>query len=136
MNDLLASILDTLIPPSHDGRMPGAGSLGLEDRVRDETAEAGEMIREGLEAASFRGFVQLDSDARAAVLQEIDASQPAFLPALYTRTCIAYYQHPDVRVGLGLPPHPPHPKGYELEPGDLAALERVRRRGKCYRDAV
>ena len=40
-----------------------------------------------------------------------------------------------VLVGLGLEPRPPHPKGYELEPGNLDALERVRARGKLYREA-
>jgi hypothetical protein len=47
----------------------------------------------------------------------------------------AYYQHPKALEGLGLEPRPPHPKGYDLEPGNLDALERVRARGKLWRDA-
>ena len=68
-------------------------------------------------------------------VREIESTQPAFIPTLFVPTCIAYYQHPEVLIGLGLEPRPPHPKGYDLDPGNLEALERVRRRGKRYRDA-
>lgn len=135
MNDLLTAILDTLIPKSSDGLMPGAGSLGLADAVREKTTAAAGVLAEGLTAAEARGFVDLDAPGRVAALREIEADLPAFIPTLYIPTCIAYYQHPDVRVGLGLPSHPPHPKGFDLEPGDLANLDRVRQRGKLYRDA-
>ena len=36
MNHVLDAILDTLIPPSEDGRMPGAGSLGLAETEVEE----------------------------------------------------------------------------------------------------
>lgn len=136
MNDLLDAILDTLIPPGDDGRMPSAGSLGIADTVREQTRAAKDVVAAGLTAAEAAGFVQLDLAGRVAVLRELESSQPAFVPTLYLPTCAAYYQHPKVLVGLGLEPRPPHPKGYDLEPGDLQALERVRARGKLYRDAT
>ena len=135
MNDLLTVILDTLIPPSQDGNMPGAGALGLADTVREKTSAATAVVAAGLAAAEASGFADLDASGRVAVLREFETSQPAFIPTLFFPTCIAYYQHPDVLVALGLSPNPPHPKGYDLEPGDLSALARVRSRGKLYRDA-
>ena len=139
MNDSLDStldaILETLIPPSEDGRMPGAGSLGLADAVRAQAGAAGDLFAAGLAAAEAAGIAELDLPDRVAVLRELESTQPGFVPILYFPTCTAYYRHPQVLVGLGLEPRPPHPKGYELEPGNLEALERVRARGKRYRDA-
>ena len=135
MHELLDAILDTLIPPSEDGRMPGAGSLGLAAAVAEETKAAGEVVAAGLAAAEAAGFAERDLEGRVALLRDLESSQPAFVPTLFFTTCAAYYQHPKVLVGLGLEPRPPHPKGYALEPGNLDALERVRARGKLYRDA-
>jgi hypothetical protein len=134
MNDLLDAILDTLIPPSKDGRMPGAGSLGIADAVRAEASETHEVVEAGLEAAAAAGFLELDADGRTELLRELDATQPTFVSTLYVPACTAYYQHPEVWGGLGLEARPPHPKGYELEAGNLDQLERVRARGKLYRD--
>jgi len=133
MNALLDMILDTLIPESPDGRMPAAGSLGLADTVRAEVASARDIVGAGLTAAEERGFADLDAEGRIAALREIEADQPAFVQTLLFPTCVAYYQHPDVIAALGMDPRPPHPKGYELEEGNLDALERVRARGPLYR---
>lgn len=135
MNDLLGSILDTLIPPSDDGRMPGAGAIGLAAAVREQTLESADVLAAGLAAAEASGFAELDLEGRVAVLRELESTQPAFIPTLFFPTCTEYYRHPKVLVGLGLEPRPPHPKGYELESGNLDALERVRARGQLYRDA-
>jgi len=134
MNDLLNLILDTLIPASEDGRMPGAGSLGLADTIREQTAAAREVVDAGLDAARAAGFEELDLEGRVALLREMESSHPAFVGSLYVPTCTAYYQHPQVMLGLGLEGRPPHPKGYDLEPGNLDGLEKVRARGKLYRE--
>ena len=57
-----------------------------------------------------------------------------FLPVLLFQTYQGYYQIPAVLAALGLPPRPPHPKGYEIEPNDLELLEPVRAREKMYRE--
>lgn len=135
MNDLLNLILDTLIPPSADGQMPGAGSLDITDSVRAQAAAAGDVLESGLAAAESKGFAKLDEAARVVALREIETAEPAFIPTLFIPTCLAYYKHPKVLIGLGLDPRPPFPRGYTLEPGNLDGLERVRARGKIYRDA-
>jgi hypothetical protein len=132
-NDLLDLVLDTLIPESEDGRMPGAGMLGLAHAVREQTAQAKDLIEAGLAAVEAAGFADLDLDGRVNALRELEASHPGFVPFLYMTLCVAYYQHPKVRVGLGLDAGPPYPKGYTLEPGNLDALERVRERGPLWR---
>ena len=133
MPDLLAVLLDTLIPPSDDRRMPGAGALGLAAAVRESVGD--DELSAGLAALEGARFDTLDLDERVAVLRELEGSQPAFVPAVYSPTCRLYYQHPEVQAGLGLRPGPPHPQGYDVESGNLEALERVRARGRLYREA-
>jgi len=139
--DPLSAVLDTLIPPSTDGRLPGAGELGLAAALRERTAELGALIDQGLAAADAaaaeRGadrFAALPAEQRVSVLREVESRQPAFLPSLLFELYAAYYRDPRVLTGLGLEARPPHPQGYALEPGDLGALERVRARGRLYRE--
>ena len=133
MPDLLPLLLDTLIPPSDDRRMPGAGALGLAAAVRESVPD--DALSAGLAALEGARFDALDTTERVALLRELEGSHPAFIPAVYRPTCMIYYQHPEVQAGLGVRPGPPHPKGYDLEPGNLDALERVRARGRLYREA-
>jgi hypothetical protein len=43
----------------------------------------------------------------------------------------AYYQHPRVLEGLGEPPRPPFPDGYDLEETDPQLLEKLRDRQRA-----
>jgi len=142
---LLASVLDEIIPSSDDGRFPGAGSLGLAGFVEQNLQKMPEFrpaIVQGLSALEdlasrrgSRGFAALSRPDKLDVLRELAAQQPAFLPGLILQTYAGYYQDSRVIEALGLEPRPPHPKGYELEPGDLTLLEPVRRRRKMYRES-
>lgn len=141
----LAAVLDTLLPPSEDGTMPGAGELGLVEaleRAVRRTPELEPGILNGLaalaEVAAARGadgFAALPPAERPAALEALSATASAFVPSLVFPTYVAYYQHPRVLEGLGVPPRPPHPLGYPLEEGDLSLLEPVRARRRLYRDA-
>ena len=135
MNDLLNLILDTLIPASEDGRMPSAGSLGLADTIWEQTVDVREGVEAGLHAVQTAGFEELDLEGRVDLLRQMGSTHPAFVESLYVPTCTAYYQHPKVMLALGLEGRPPYPKGYDLEPGNLDGLEKVRARGKLYREA-
>lgn len=140
----LAALLDHVIPPSADGRMPGAGAVGLADRIsRELSARPGvlEVVRGGLAsldriARGERGdpFAKLPAADRRGVLDQVSAAEPGLVPSLAFPTYIAYYEHPTVLAALGLEPRPPHPQGYELEAFDESLLEGVRRRSPSYRE--
>ena len=139
--DRLEAILDTLIPPSDDGRLPGAGAIGLAPTLLERMADVRAVIDQGMAVADAcageRGgadFAALSMDDRVAALRDVESREPAFIPSLLFHAYSIYYQNPRVQVALGLEPRPPHPKGYELEPGDFGALERVRARGRLYRE--
>jgi hypothetical protein len=134
---VLACVLDEIVPPSADGRMPGAGALGLADAVERFVANAGALsgLANGLDALAAQGFPTLPREQRAAALAAFAARETGFVPGLIFPTYTSYYQHPRVYHALGLDPRPPHPQGYTLEAGDFAKLEAVRARGPIWRRA-
>ena len=135
----LASVLDELIPPSADGRLPGAGQLGLAGYVIEalqKTPELAAMVAQGLSdlddqarRRNVPGFAALAQADKVQLLTEW-----GFVLPLMVHVCAGYYQHARVVEGLGLEVRAPHPKGYEMEPNDLSLLDGVRRRPKLYRE--
>jgi len=111
------------------------------ERAVQRTPELEPGILDGLaalaEVAAARGangFAALPPAERPAALEALSATAPTFVPSLVFPTYLAYYQHPRVLEGLGVPARPPHPLGYPLEEGDLSLLDPVRARGRLYRD--
>lgn len=141
----LAGVLDLLIPPSDDGRLPGAGEAGVATRIaatagRDASLAA--VVGAGLAALEedartrgASGFLALAAADRLAALHAIAPAQAGFLASLLFHTYAGYYQEGRVLEGLGLEARPPFPKGFAMEPFDAARVARVRGRGKLYRDA-
>jgi len=141
----LAALLDEIIPPSADGRLPGAGELGIAAHVERGLAQMPfliPLVAEGL--ASLDGlalqrdassFAALARGERRAVVEELVATQPGFLGPILFHTYSGYYQQPRVLEGLGLEPRPPFPKGHVVEPGDFGLLDAVRARGPIWRRA-
>ena len=139
---LLTDVLDRLIPSS--GRLPAAGALGVADyidRVLNGSTDIRRAILEVLlqiDAAAgrehSRAFSELEGGRKDAVLRRVEASEPEGFEALLRQAYNGYYSDPTVITGLGLEARPPQPLGYELEPGDLSPLEKVRRRGRMYRE--
>ena len=140
--DLLARVLDTLVPPG-DG-FPAAGAVAL-DHVLGRAAASADLARlvaDGLrvveEASRIHevgGFGALPVDAREGVLRRVEQSHPEFFEALVRHTYDGYYSHPTVLTRLGLDPSPPHPRGHRVEAADPPDLARVRARGPLYRPA-
>jgi len=137
----LAGVLDVVIPPSEDGRLPGAGEAGIAEGIWQNVPDLRAVIVQGLAAlgdlAAARGagvFAELSEQAKRDVLNELAATQPAFLPGLIFQTYVSYYQNARVVEALGLEARPPHPAGYDLEEGDLTLLDAVRQRPKRYRE--
>lgn len=136
----LACVLDTLLPPTPDGRVPGAGALGLGESLAAK-ADLAEVIRVGLigldRLARERGasdFASVAPEQRAELLEALAATDPGFVPALVFHGYVAYYQHPQVVEALGLEARPPHPAGYPIEPWDQGLLEPVRGRTRLFRE--
>jgi hypothetical protein len=139
----LRAVLDEIIPPSGDGRLPGAGELGLVSCIEEAMVRSPDLrpaVEQGLTALRARAeelggpFETLEPSVRRDALNEVAARQPAFLPGLIFHVFTGYYQEGRVLEGLGLEPRPPHPQGYPLEAGDLSLLDPVRERGRRYRE--
>jgi hypothetical protein len=141
----LAPVLDEVIPAREDGRVPGAGELGVARYVSQAlrlTPDMEPVIVRGLAAVerlasarSPRGFAALGRDERLALIGEVLAEEPMFLGMLMFHAYVGYYRDARVADALGLPARAPHPAGYPVEASDLGALlEPVRRRGRLYRE--
>jgi hypothetical protein len=137
----LSSLLDTLIPPSEERGLPGAGALGLGPKLRRDVPEIVPLIDAGLEAldAAARDggaadFGSLAPEVRARHLDSIAGEHPALVPAILFHLYRAYYAEPAVLSGLGMPGRPPWPEGYEMEPDDFGLLDAVRARERFYRE--
>lgn len=135
----LARVLDALIPPSADGRMPGAGAVGVAAHVENvlrTLPDLRTMVVEGLRdldaqanAQYGRRFVECGDAERAALV----AAQ-GFAYALIPHTYVGYYQQDAVLEAIGMEARPPHPRGYTVPENDLSLLAPVQARSKRYRE--
>jgi hypothetical protein len=138
-DETLVAVLDEIIPPSDDGRFPGAGQIGLAgylDEVLRNMPELRSMMVQGLSdlddqarRRTATGFAALSRQDKLELL-----NQQGFMLPLTLHVYMGYYQHPRVVEALGLEARAPHPHGYQVEPNDLSLLDGVRRRPKLYRE--
>jgi hypothetical protein len=135
-------VLNMIVPPSAERRMPGAAEVGVPAYLYAEAPDALPVLCQELEALErrsserfARGFAELAEHERKSLIEEMRAQEPAFMSRLAMETLACYYQHDRVLEGLGMEARPPYPKGYQVVQGDLSLLEPVRARGKVYRDA-
>jgi hypothetical protein len=132
---LLVGLLDVVVPPSGDGRLPGAGQLGLVEHIARtvrETPMLRPVVEYGMSALGELAAKRGDGDVRA-VLEDFAAGDQFFMPAFLFLVYSTYYQNARVLAALGLEARPPHPKGHEMEPIDLTLLDPVRRRDGMFR---
>lgn len=134
---ILDAVLNLIVPPSADGRMPGAAEVGVPAHLCVEAADALPALRAELDELErrARGFLALAQGERLSLIETLRTQAPAFMNRLAMETLACYYQHDRVLGGLGMEARPPYPKGYEVVQGDLSLLAPVRARGKIYRDA-
>ncbi len=135
---VLVRLLDVIIPPDSERRLPGAGSLGLTASIA-RTAERTPMVRPVLEYGlsaladlarkrTPAGFAALSAVEAKEVWEQFAATDEFFTPAFLFLVYASYYQHPRVVETLGLESRAPHPKGYTVEESDWTLLDPVRRR--------
>jgi hypothetical protein len=139
--ETLRALLNIIVPPSADGRMPGAGELAALVRDVAGAGAAVAQLRELLARLDRDAIAQcgvafgaLDEASRVSLLDELRTRDPAPLQQLALATVTGYYQQDRVLEGLGMEARPPFPKGYQVEPGDLSMLDPVIARGRIYRD--
>lgn len=139
---ILDIVLDMIVPPSADARMPGAAEVGVPAYLAAEAPDALPVLRQELEELDrrsrerwARGFAEMEDIERRKLVDEMRAQAPSFMSRLAAEALACYYQHDRVVEALGREARPPYPKGYQVVQGDLSLLDPVRARGKIYRDA-
>jgi hypothetical protein len=132
--DLLALVLDTLVPPG-DGFPAGSIALDHVLAIASASAEVQSILERGLQAIdeSGAGFARLDADDLERALALVEQTHAALFDALVRHTYDGYYSHPEVLGRLGLEPGPVQPRGHRIETAELPDLGRVVARGPIYR---
>ena len=140
--DLLASVLDTLVPPGQG--FPESGALAVDHvlAMADASAEAGSLLSEALEAieeaaraGDDRGFASLSVAQREDLLRRVERSHPEAFDALVRHTYDGFYSHPATITRLGLEPGPVQPRGHRIDSAPFPDLGRVAGRGPIFRRA-
>jgi hypothetical protein len=139
----LNCLLDEVVPPSSDGRLPGAGGLELASPLAaslERAPDALELVLRGIAALDERarsrgsvGFAAIPEAKRPQLVEEVEADAPGLMATLAFCVYPLYYRAPQVLEGLGLEGRPPFPKGYELEPFDEDLVAPVRRLPRLFR---
>jgi hypothetical protein len=140
--ETLDAVLDCIVPPSAERRLPGASEVGVPAYLAERAADALPGVRQELDELDRHArerhalsFAALDGIRKQSLVDDVRAREPAFMSRLALETVSCYYQHDLVLEALGMEARPPYPKGYEVLRGDLGLLEPVRRLGRLYRDA-
>jgi len=138
---LLDALLNLIIPPSEDGRLPGAAEFDVIGHIAatrpDTLPDIARSLKEADQASStLHGcpFIELATDLQLSLIHDIRAVQAEFLLSLAQDTAVVYYQQDRVLEGIGMEARTPYPEGYTVESGDLSLLDPVRRRGQIFRD--
>jgi hypothetical protein len=131
--DFMKALLDLLIPPSASGDLPGAGALGLSaavvtplqaDPLLGPPVEAAvQALREAALSQHPEGLPNMAPQAAAKLVEaQLD---PMLIMGILSYLYPAYYQHPRVLEGIGEPPRPPFPEGFDVEATDAKLLEKL-----------
>ena len=142
LNDpkFMKALLDLVIPPSAPGDLPGAGALGLSaavvtaiqaDPALGPLVEAGtQAVQESALSQHPEGLAGMAPQAGVKVVEAQLAAHPFLIMGILRHLYPAYYQHPQVLEGIGEPPRPPFPEGFDVEATDAELLEKLRARRK------
>ena len=122
--DILAALVDAIVPASDDGRMPSARECDfpgyLARSAPDFLPEIVEILR------SFdSGFATETLSLRCERVRAFSEQAPEPFNRLLAQVYGCYYQDPQVLEAIGLSAGPPFPRGNALEAGDLSLLDPV-----------
>lgn len=134
--ELLDVLLDRLVPPNPGRGVPGAGELGVAERLIARASEDGDLgsgLRALLERAS-----RLARGLPPEAVRRLEAEMPDEFGRLLVETYKGYYGRPDMRAKMGAGAEPAHPGGHEVAPESAETIEAlvapVRLRGPVWRD--
>ena len=132
---VLSVLLDTLLPPSDDGVMPGAGQMDLL-AFMDNPLNA-EFVRVVQEATAWLGeeFASLDADQRVQRVSAFNTGNPEAFSQIYMQALAVYYRQDAVLRAIGSREGPPFPRGNDVADGDMSLLDPVIGNAKGYRPA-
>lgn len=129
---MLSAILDTLVPASEDGLMPGAGELDLAEYLKVNAADFLQHLPEIVDRFDAE-FPTLQYPARYELVDKFRIDQRQLFEQLLFHTYAHYYQDDRVLTGIGSKAGPPFPQGNNVEPGDLSLLDPVVNLQRSYR---
>ncbi len=135
LQPLLDVVLNTLLPPSADGRLPGADNMDMQAYCGRTANAAGELQQALLAFAenSDNSFIGLPTDERVVELQRFSAANPQVFNQLLRHAYACYYQDSRVLAAIGLGAAPPFPEGNSIAAGDLSLLDPVVSTPRSYR---
>ena len=109
-------LLNLFIPPSEDGKIPGAADVGFLAYIHNENIAL--WIREGLiniieESHNKYGqeIFSLSGSEQRELIDKLRRKFLQFFNRLTTHVIQCYYQHDDVIEAIGLEARPPFPQG-------------------------
>tara|TARA_Y100000588_G_scaffold286222_1_gene304038 strand:- start:28 stop:507 length:480 start_codon:yes stop_codon:yes gene_type:complete len=137
---ILDVVLNLIIPPSEDGRLPGAAEYDVWGYICRVAGSHSKTIRDELDRLEQRAYERfgkpldaLEYSVAQSFVDELRALEPEFLADLARQTVSFYYQQDRVLEAIGVEARAPYPQGFEVISGDLSLLDPVRRRGTIYR---
>ena len=135
----LMALLNLIIPPSEDGKMPGAADVDFLTYLHKEdlfpcTNEELLFINKVSHEVYNQDFSALSESKQKQLIDKLPNKLSKFLTWLTSQVIHCYYQDDEVLRAIGLAARTLSPEGHFLEEGDLALLEPVYQRGKFYKD--
>ena len=140
--EFMDALLNLVIPPNASGSHPGAGALGLSlavatalqaDPLLGLVVEAGaQAVREAALSQHPEGLAGMTPEAGTKLIETRLSTNPFVMMGLLRYLHPAYYAHPRVLEGIGEPPRPPFPEGFEVEATDARLLEKLQARRRAY----
>ena len=134
----LRALAGVMIPPSAQYGVPGADDAAIFAEIVAAAAGEGGRARDALarlDDGAAGGYAQLDAARRVAVAEAFGRAMPQSAALLFSLVARCYYRDERVMRALEMEPRAPFPRGFDLEPSELALLEPVIARAKVYRDA-
>lgn len=121
---VLTALADTIVPPSEDGLMPGAGTLDVLGYLQRAAEDFLPELPEILDAFDAT-FAAEDLAMRYERVKAWSEESPEAFQALLGHVYGCYYQDAGVLEAIGVGAGPPFPRGNTVEPGDLSLLDPV-----------